>query len=146
MKLSRRDLSALLPALAAARSSAQEPAGKANKMLTSKTFRYEDLPVKVNGQNKGRAVFDGETHLGFPVELHMTELAAGQMPHPPHSHAHEEVLMLRRGVLDAMYGGQTTHLTAGSVIYMASNVEHGWKNPGPEPAEYFVIALGKGKG
>jgi quercetin dioxygenase-like cupin family protein len=145
MKLSRRDLSALLsgvvPALAVATASAQD-----KKMSVPKTFRYEDLPVKVNGQNKGRAVFDGETHLGFPVELHMTELAAGQMPHPPHQHTHEEVLMLRRGVLDATYGGQTTHLTPGSVIYMASNVEHGWKNPGPEPAEYWVMALGKGKG
>jgi quercetin dioxygenase-like cupin family protein len=143
MKISRRDIATLLPALAAL-ASAQEPDNK--KMLKPKTWRYEDLPVKQNGQNKGRAVFDGETHLGFPVELHMTELAPGQMPHAPHSHSHEEVLMLRRGVLDATYGGEKSHLTAGSVIYMASNVEHGWKNPGPEPAEYFVIALGKGKG
>jgi quercetin dioxygenase-like cupin family protein len=141
MKLTRRDLSALLPALAAASAAAAQ-----NTMLVPKTFLYEDLPVKANGLNKGRAVFDGETHLGFPVELHMTELAAGQMPHPPHKHTHEEVLLLRRGMLDAEYGGQKAHLTAGSVIYMASNVEHGWKNPGPEPAEYFVIALGKGKG
>lgn len=142
MKISRRDVAALLPALAAT-ASAQE---KDKKMPTPKSWRYEDLPVKVNGQNKGRAVFDGETHLGFPVELHMTEIGPGQMPHAPHSHSHEEVLMLRKGMLDATYGGQTVRLTAGSVIYMASNVEHGWKNPGAEPAEYFVIALGKGKG
>jgi quercetin dioxygenase-like cupin family protein len=145
MKLSRRDLSALLPALAAATASAQV-ASDDKKMLSPRTWRYEDLPVKVTGLNKGRAVFDGETHLGFPIELHMTELAAGQMPHPPHQHAHEEVLMLQRGVLDATYGGEKSHLTPGSIIYMASNVEHGWKNPGPEPAQYFVIALGKGKG
>ena len=53
--------------------------------------------------------------------------------------------MLRRGILDATFGGKTTRLTAGSVIYMESNMEHGWRNPGTEPAEYFVIALGKGK-
>lgn len=141
MKISRRGIAALLPALATA--AAQE---SDKKMLSPKAWRYEDLPVKVNGQNKGRAVFDGETHLGFPIELHMTELGPGQMPHAPHSHSHEEVMMLRKGMLDATYGGQTVRLTAGSVIYMASNVEHGWKNPGTEPAEYFVIALGKGKG
>lgn len=146
MKISRRDLSLLMPALAAASAVAQTPEAGSKKMLVPKTFRYEDLPVKANGPNKGRAVFDGETHLGIPLELHMTELAAGQAPHPPHSHSHEEVLMLRRGVLDATYGGQNAHLTAGSVIYMASNVEHGWKNPGPEAAEYFVIAIAKGKG
>jgi quercetin dioxygenase-like cupin family protein len=79
------------------------------------------------------------------VELHMTELGPGQAPHAPHSHVHEEVLMLRRGTLDATFGGKTARLTAGSVIYMESNMEHGWRNPGTEPAEYFVIALGKGK-
>lgn len=75
----------------------------------------------------------------------MTELGPGQSPHAPHRHVNEEVLMLRRGILDATFGGKTTRLTAGSVIYMESNMEHGWRNPGTEPAEYFVIALGKGK-
>src|ERR1039457_4307549 len=76
---SRRDLGLILPALAVATASAQE-----NKTLPSKAFKYEDLPVKVNGENKSRAVFNGETHSGFPIELHMTELAAGQVPHAPH--------------------------------------------------------------
>jgi mannose-6-phosphate isomerase-like protein (cupin superfamily) len=133
MKLSRRDLSLLLPALAAA--------AEDRRMLTSKALKYEDLPVKLNGQNKGRAVFDGETHPGARVELHMTEPGPGQAPHPPHQHPHEEVLMLRRGLLHATFGGKTTQLTAGSVIYVASNELHGWKTPGPKPAEYFVIAL-----
>jgi len=144
MNASRRDLALLLPALAAARLQAQTGADR--KMLKSKPFPYEALPVKVNGQNKGRAVFDGETHLGFPVELHMTELGPGQEPHPPHQHPHEEILMLSRGILDATLTGKTTRLTAGSVIYVGSGELHGWKNPGSEPAEYFVIALGKGKG
>lgn len=145
MKVSRRDLSLFLPALAATQLEAQDKI-QDKRMMTTKAFKYEDLAVKVNGQNKGRAVFDGENHLGFPVELHMTELGPGQIPHAPHQHSHEEVLMLRRGVLDATFGGKTTQLTAGSVIYVGSNELHGWKNPGPEPAEYFVIALGKGKG
>jgi len=111
--------------------------------LPSKAFKYEDLPVKVNGQNKSRAVLDGQTHSGFPVELHMTELGPGQAPHPPHHHVHEEILMLRTGALDVTISGQTTRVTAGSVVCVASNVEHGWKNPGAEPAEYFVVALGQ---
>ena len=140
MSITRRDLSFLLPALAATL-----PADAATSGLGATVFRYEDLPVRPNGQNKGRAVFDTTTHSGFAVELHMTELGSGQAPHAPHSHVHEEVLMLRRGTLDATFGGKTARLTAGSVIYMESNMEHGWRNPGTEPAEYFVIALGKGK-
>jgi quercetin dioxygenase-like cupin family protein len=135
---SRRDLGLLLPALAAATAAAQSP----KKMLPSKAFPYDDLPVRVNGQNKSRAVFNGETHTGFNIELHLTELGPGQAPHPPHKHVHEELMMLQSGVLDATVNGQTTHLTAGSVMYLASGDEHGWRNPGPERAQYFVIALG----
>lgn len=136
MDCSRREIALLLPALAAA----QE---KKVPTLSSKAFIYEDLPVKENGANKGRAVLNGVTHGGFPVELHMTELGPGQVPHAPHKHAHEEIVMLRRGSLDVTIEGKTTRLTAGSVACVASGEMHGWRNPGAEPAEYFVIALGK---
>lgn len=145
MKLSRRDLSMLLPALAAPLA-AQDKTTQDKKMMTSRVYKYEDLPVKVNGQNKGRAVFDGETHLGFPVELHMTDLGPGQMPHPPHQHPHEEVLMVRSGLLDVTTAGKTTRIGPGCVTYIGSNELHGLKNVGEQPAEYFVIALGKGRG
>ena len=137
MNYSRRELGLVLPALAAA---AAAPEGQP---LPSKAFRYEDLPVKVNGQNQSRAVLDGQTHSGFLVELHMTTLGPGQAPHPPHHHVHEEILLLRTGSLDVTIGGRTTRVTAGSVVSVASNVEHGWKNPGAGSAEYFVFALGQ---
>jgi quercetin dioxygenase-like cupin family protein len=70
-------------------------------------------------------------------------LAAGEAPHPPHHHVHEELLLLRQGTLDATINGQATHVTAGSVLFLASNDEHGWRNPGPDTAQYFVIALGR---
>lgn len=136
MSLNRRNLAFLLPALAAAQDPPKKP------VLAAKAYQYSELPVKQNGENQGRAVFDGLTHTGYPVELHMTRLAPGQMPHPPHKHVNEEVLMLRTGQLDATFGGKTTRISAGSVIYMASMEEHGWKNTGTDDAEYFVIALG----
>ncbi len=136
MEFSRRDVALLLPALAAAQE--QKP-----ERLQSKVYEYDDLPVKANGQNKGRAVLNGVTHGGFPVELHITELGPGQAPHAPHQHAHEEIVMLRRGSLDVTIEGRTTRITAGSVACVASGELHGWRNPGSEPAEYFVIALGK---
>jgi quercetin dioxygenase-like cupin family protein len=136
MNCSRRDLAILIPVLA----SAQE-----SKRLPSRVFKYDELAVKVNGENKSRAVMKGETHSGFPIELHMTELGPGQAPHPPHKHVHEECLMLKNGLLDATIEGQTARVTAGSIIYVASNEMHGWRNPGPERAEYFVIAFGDNK-
>ncbi len=91
MNYSRRDLSLLLPSLAAASAAAQ------NAASPSKTYRFEDLPVRATGPNTARAVFDGKTHTGFAVNLHITELPAGGAPHPPHHHVHEEMIMIHRG-------------------------------------------------
>src|SRR5215471_21603334 len=87
MKLTRRRLAVLLPAIAPAVVRAQQ----ASKRLPSKAIKFEDMPVKISGQNKSRAILDGETHSGFPVEVHETELPAGGSPHPPHQHISEEM-------------------------------------------------------
>lgn len=142
MTLSRRDLGLLFPALAGAQSATPGRTGP----LPSKAFRYEDLPVRSHGENRSRAVLNGVTRSGFPIELHLTALGPGQQPHPPHKHSHEELLLLQSGVLDATIDGQTTRLTAGSVTYLASNIEHGWRNPGKGRAQYFVLALGRDSG
>ena len=137
MKFSRRSLAGLLPGVIAT-AAAQQP----SKRLPSLMLKFEDLPVKANGPNKSHAVLDGETHSGFPVEVHVTELAAGQSPHPPHHHVHEEMFMLQTGILEATINGVTKRITPGSVCYVNSNEEHGIRNPGPDRAEYFVVALG----
>ena len=138
MNYSRRDLGLLLPVLASATAAAQSV-----KTLPSRAFKYDDLPVRASGQNKSRAVMKGGTHSGYQLELHLTELGPGQAPHPPHKHVHEELLLLQSGSLDVTIGGETTRLTPGSGVYCASNEQHGWRNPGAGPAQYFVIALGR---
>ena len=140
MKLSRRDLAALLPALAAAQTASQS---KVSPTLKSKAYRFEDLAVNVNGQNRSRDVFNGKNHDGFPVDIHITDLAAGQAPHAAHHHVHEEIVMVQTGMLDVTIEGKVTRVTPGSVVYVNSNEEHGWKNPGPERAQYFVMAIGR---
>jgi quercetin dioxygenase-like cupin family protein len=138
---SRRDLTLLLPVLAATAAKAQQD----GQILPARAYKYEDLPVKVNKTNRSRAVLKGDTHSGFPIELHMTELDPGQAPHAPHRHVHEEIFLLREGTVDLTISGQTTRLTPGSVAYAASNELHGLVNSGTEPARYFVIALGNDK-
>lgn len=141
MKLSRRDLAGAIPALAAARSAKAQRKDEA--ALASRAYRFEDLAVKVNGENRSRDVFNGKNHSGFPVDLHITELGPGLAPHAPHHHAHEEIVMLQSGMLDVTIEGKVTRVSAGSVVYVNSNEEHGWKNPGPERAQYFVMAIGR---
>lgn len=134
---SRRDLALLLPALAVP--AAQAAPGAA---LPSKAYRFEDLPVRKNGQNESRAILTGQTHKGFPIESHETSLAPGLMPHPPHRHLHEEMFLVREGTVEVTVNGKTTRLGPGSAAFMGSNDEHGIKNVGDTYAQYFVIALG----
>ena len=137
MQITRRHLGALLPALTAFQANAQKP------RLATRAYRYEDLPVRVNGDNRSRAIFDGTTRTGFGIEIHETELAPGLAPHASHHHVHDEMLILREGALEVMIDGRSERINAGSVVFLASNVEHGWRNVGDTRARYFVMALGR---
>lgn len=134
MKSTRRELGSFIAAFAA-NASAQNPA------LPSHAYKFEELPVRTNGKNKSRAVLDGTTHTGFAIEMHETELGPGMAPHPPHKHVHEELIMIREGILEVTISGNVTKLGPGSAAYVASGEEHGWKNVGDTQAHYFVMAL-----
>jgi quercetin dioxygenase-like cupin family protein len=141
MNYTRRELSLLLPALLAA---AQTDGQQTKQVLQSACYPFDKLPVKTNEKthNESRQVFDGMTHEGYPIELHITTLAAGQAPHPPHHHVHEEMIFLQTGTLEVMIKGNTSRIGPGSVAYVNSNEEHGWKNVGDTPSQYFVLAIG----
>lgn len=137
MNIPRRNFGLVLPFLAAAR------AGGESKALPSAFFEYEELPVKASGDNKSRAFFNGMTHTGYLIEMHETELPAGSAPHPPHHHEHEELIVIREGILEVTIAGKSRRLGPGSVAFAASNEEHGVKNAGDSRARYFIIALGQ---
>ena len=141
MEYSRRELSLLLSAVLANETVTSATAMSA--ALVSKAYPYDELPVSTNGPNRARAVLRGETHKGVPIELHETELAPGERPHPPHHHPHEEMVIVREGTIEVTIAGQSSRLGAGSVAYVASNDEHGWRNVGDGRARYMVLAVGR---
>ncbi|MBK5292548.1 MAG: cupin domain-containing protein [Acidobacteriia bacterium] len=110
--------------------------------LPSKTYSFQDLAVRASGDDRSRALFDGLTHTGFRVEAHHSELAPGLAPHPPHRHKNEEMLVIREGTIEVTISGKTSILGPGSVAFVASGEEHGWRNTGTTRAHYTVIALG----
>ena len=144
MDLTRRQLHALWPLLIAecAASTAADGAGAA---LPSRCYSFENLPVRVDHTNHAeyRQVFTGVTNDGCPIDLHITTMPPGQRPHPPHHHVHEEMMLVQKGQLEATIAGKSSTVGPGSVIYIASNEEHGLRNPGNEPAQYFVLAIGQ---
>ena len=106
-------------------------------------FPFDALPQHPNAVGVSRPVLSGVVPTGEHLELHETTLMPGQMPHPPHQHRHEELMLIREGTLEFQYGGANHTLTAGGVAYVASNEMHGLKNVGTTPANYFVIGIGR---
>jgi mannose-6-phosphate isomerase-like protein (cupin superfamily) len=140
MKQSRRAFALAIPTLAMAQNSSRKQA------MPSGAFRQEDMPATHSGPMLMRQILNGETHTQYLLDLHESELPAGEAPHPPHHHVHEEMPLMREGQLDVTITGKTTRLGPGSVAYLASNQEHGWRNPGPATAKYFVLAVGSDAG
>jgi quercetin dioxygenase-like cupin family protein len=63
------------------------------------------------------------------------------MPHPAHHHGEEEIVLIKDGQLDVTISGRTQTAGAGSIVLLASNDEHGWRNSGMTAATYYVLRL-----
>ncbi len=155
MKCSRRDLGLLLPALIAAaarprNAGAQQaaPAGGADSLeklpvMKTQRFGFDELPVTTNGKNEQRRMFTAKTHTGFKIESHQSDIAPGEVNHPPHQHLREEMMMVREGVMELTISGKPYRLGPGDVGVIGSNEIHNAKNVGTTRALYFIVNIGR---
>jgi mannose-6-phosphate isomerase-like protein (cupin superfamily) len=111
--------------------------------LTSKTYRFEDLPVAREKQAAYRDILKGRTHTGDYLEAHETVLEPNGMPHPAHRHVGEELFLISAGTVEVTIAGKPATLGAGSAFFIAFNEEHSILNVGSTPAQYFGIILGE---
>src|ERR1700722_11063367 len=137
MNATRRSVLQAISMLAASSAFAAD-----TQTLSSFIKPFDQLPVKQNGQNESRPILDGLMHTGEHLEVHETTLAPGSEPHPPHRHEHEELFLLMKGNVAVSIEGKTTLIGPGSAAFIHSNEMHGVHNPGPEKAQYFVVATG----
>lgn len=96
----------------------------------------EFKPSKVGGR---RDVLNSPTNTLMNFSVHVTTLNAGEAPHAAHHHLDEEIVVVKEGALDVTQKDVKTRATTGSIIFCASNDEHGWRNAGDTPATYYVI-------
>lgn len=108
-------------------------------MMRSSVFQWADLKTVPTKAGERRAVFDASTPALANLECHITTLNPGQAPHQSHRHSEEELMIVKEGALETMQEGRTNLVTAGGIIFQASNELHGLKNAGTNCATYFVI-------
>jgi mannose-6-phosphate isomerase-like protein (cupin superfamily) len=154
MKCSRRDLGLLIPSLVALGATALDTrpasaqaaaADSVEKLPVMKTthFKYAEIPVTTNGKNKQRRMFTSKTHTGFKIESHQSEIAPGEVNHPPHQHLREEMMLIREGTMELTIAGKPYRLGPGDVGVIGSNEMHNAKNVGTVNATYFIVNIGR---
>ena len=114
--------------------------------MGSMAFSWESLAATATAVGAVRSVCRAPTATLDELEMHITTLnSKGAMPHQPHRHPHEEILIIKEGSIEALVDGTWTALGPGSIIFQAANIEHAIRNAGDGPATYFVISWRTGK-
>jgi quercetin dioxygenase-like cupin family protein len=152
MTWSRREVVAMLPALAAAQAAladqgapasqaAQTPQGPQTTALPAKVYHSAEIPYKGDAKKKARRFFYGPEHSGYNLEMHETVLGPGVETHPPHTHSHQEIIILVEGTVQVSMDGRTETVEAGSVIFYEPDRPHNLRNTGTVPCRYYVVEL-----
>ena len=111
---------------------------QAAHVLRSTVFPADSARSRGTRPTQGSLV-DTATAILSKLEMHETTLAPGESPHPPHRHAHEELMIVRSGTVQVYQNGAMKTAGPGAVIFMASNELHGLRNLSAKPVTYLVI-------
>jgi quercetin dioxygenase-like cupin family protein len=109
------------------------------QVMHSTVFDWNTFTVKPTAVGSTRSVVSAPTATLENLEIHITTLNPGQMPHPPHRHPNEELVLIDQGTVEAFNNGVWKRVGPGSIIFNASNEVHGLRNVGTTPAQYHVI-------
>jgi quercetin dioxygenase-like cupin family protein len=149
MTLSRREAVMMLTAMAVAQAAEadqgapapQTPPAPQSPPLPPKVYHSAEIPYKGDATKKARRFFYGPEQSGYNLEMHQTVLGPGVETHPPHTHAHQEIIILVEGTVQVSMDGLTDTVEAGSVIFYEPNRPHNLRNTGTVPCRYYVIEL-----
>jgi (S)-ureidoglycine aminohydrolase len=104
-------------------------------------YHSAEIPYKGDATKKARRFFYGPEQSGYNLEMHETVLGPGVETHPPHTHAHQEIIILVEGTVQVSMDGRTDTVEAGSVIFYDPGKPHNLRNTGAVPCRYYVVEL-----
>jgi mannose-6-phosphate isomerase-like protein (cupin superfamily) len=117
--------------------------GKVNE-VGSTTINLDQVEMK-SFMDKGELVgknglyLSGDTPASTKFVTGRFVLQPGKSPHPPHTHAEEEVMIIESGHGEIFCDGKTTKIGPGSVMYTTPNAPHGITNTGDEPIVFYYV-------
>jgi quercetin dioxygenase-like cupin family protein len=130
-------------ATAATRAAPKEGATKAAVAgkRVSTVFHWDRMPAKPTKTGARREIVDSPTTTLGHWEGHITTLKAGEVPHAPHRHPDEELVIVKEGVIEVTINGVAQRGGPGSIFFYGSNDEHGMRNVGGSEATYYVFRI-----
>jgi mannose-6-phosphate isomerase-like protein (cupin superfamily) len=75
------------------------------------------------------------------VCVHISIINPGEMIHPPHAHAGEEVMFVLEGTGEVILGEETRHVGPMTALFYPEHVLHGLRNIGSSPMAYLVMRV-----
>jgi (S)-ureidoglycine aminohydrolase len=114
--------------------------GQKNDSILSGVYYWNKLePIKEDTRIR-RQVLEGKTFALEYFEIHASTLEPGKAPHPPHTHADQEELMIvKEGQVKITIAGQSKILGPGSIAFAMPGDEHGIENAGKTQATYYIL-------
>src|SRR5438034_11064188 len=93
-------------------------------LMGSSVFDWNAIEAKPTKVGTRRDFFQAPTATLDELECHVTSLNPGEVPHPPHKHPDEELVIIKEGTIQAEQNGQMKTVGPGSILFQASNQMH----------------------
>lgn len=108
--------------------------------LDPKVYHWNQLEAIKEDTRVRRQILEGSTTSLVHFEVHSSTLEPGKAPHPPHTHADlEELMIVKEGTVKITINGTSKILGAGSIAFAMPGDEHGIENAGNTEATYLIL-------
>jgi len=85
--------------------------------------------------------FNGPTQQMAAIASGLVTLEPGALPHPPHRHPEEEIMIVGEGSGEFSINDVATPVTVGDMVFAEANVLHGVKNTGKTRMTFYFIKM-----
>jgi quercetin dioxygenase-like cupin family protein len=100
---------------------------------------WNNIEFKPSANGGRRSIMQQKTSALRELEMHVTTLKEGLPSHAAHTHADEEIILVRKGFVEETIKGKPYRLGPGSIIFLTNDDFHGISNAGKGECEYYAI-------